>query len=85
MVMTSSALNSTPVPQPEAEEITSHETPPIPSSGTFDVLDIEELEDGSLNMTVNMDFETLRMFAKIGMMKVFEDAANKAITEHGSS
>lgn len=85
MVMTSSALNSTPVPQPEAEEITSHETPPIPSSGTFDVLDIEELEDGSAIISVHMDFETLRLFAKIGMMKVFEDAANKVITEHGSA
>lgn len=86
MVMTSSALGyDTPSPQPEAEEVAESETPPIPSAGNFDVLQIEELDDGSLNMIVNMDFETLRMFAKIGMMKVLEDAANKAIAEHGSA
>ena len=86
MVMTSSALGyDNPAPQPEPEEISAPEPPSIPSEGKFDVLDIEELEDGSMNMTVNMDFETLRTFAKIGMMKVLEDAANKVIAEHGSA
>lgn len=86
MVMTSSALGyDTPAAPQEMKEATSVTENPIPSEGKFDVLEIEELEDGSLNMTVNMDFETLRMFAKIGMLKVLEDAANKAIAEHGSA
>lgn len=88
MVMTSSALGyDTPTPAPVEEEAAPSvaEQSSIPTSGKFDVLDIEELEDGSLNMVVNMDFETLRLFAKVGMMKVLEDAANKVIAEHGSA
>ena len=49
----------------------------------FFVESITDTEDGGANMIVNMDYETLLAFAKIGIMKVIEDAANKVIADHG--
>lgn len=55
------------------------------SNMKFFVESIVDTEDGGANMIVNMDYETLLAFAKIGVMKAIEDAANKAIAEHGNS
>ncbi len=56
---------------------------PLLSKGKFDIVGMDEHDDGSLTMAVNMDYDTLLLFAKIGMMKVIEDAANRAIADHG--
>ena len=68
----------------ETPELTVQEIAPNNKS-KFDILDMQDCEDGSCIMTVNMDYDSLLLFAKIGMMKVFEDAANRAIEDHGST
>ena len=91
MVMTSSALGySAPEPEVTQEEYKDDGTRPEPPPAEqtkmkFDVLNMNELADGSLLVEVNMDYDTMRMFAKIGMMKVLNDAASKAVDEHGST
>ena len=81
--MTSSALGyDTPAPQPVVEE-----APLVveEKKTRFQIESIREAEDGGLDMTVNLDYDSLMHFAKIGIMKVLEDAANRAIAEHGQA
>lgn len=47
----------------------------------FTVVDVKDNEDGSAIMQVDMDYETLVLFAKIGIKKVLEDEANRVLGE----
>lgn len=49
----------------------------------MDIINIEDQEDGSAIMSVNLSQEELVTFAKIGLLKVLTDSANDAIAEHG--
>jgi hypothetical protein len=87
MVMTTSALYSNPEPEVVVEQeapVTQPTTPEEPYSARFSLEAIEDTEDGGANLFVKMDYDTLVAFAKIGLHKVIEDAAKKAIEEHGS-
>jgi hypothetical protein len=45
----------------------------------FEVNDFVENEDGSATITVTMDYETLLLFARKGLISTLVDAANKVI------
>jgi hypothetical protein len=47
----------------------------------FEVNDFVENEDGSATITVTMDYETLLIFARKGLLATLVDAANKTIEE----
>lgn len=48
----------------------------------IEVINVVDLDDGGAVMTVEMDRETLVTMAKIGLMKVLTEAAEKTIKEH---
>lgn len=48
----------------------------------MDVIAISDNDDGSATLTLDIDYETLKAFAKIGILKVLTDEANKVIKEH---
>lgn len=76
MVTTSSALNYTPETPVEQEEDLPQNT-----TATFDIVSMTEHDDGSLSMLVDMDYDTIVKFAKIGILKTLEEAANKVLGE----
>jgi hypothetical protein len=45
----------------------------------FEIDDIVENEDGSATISITMDYETLLVFAKKGLLATFIEAANEAI------
>ena len=47
----------------------------------FEVNDFVENEDGSATITVTMDYETLLLFARKGVLATLVDAANKVVEE----
>lgn len=47
----------------------------------FEVEDFVENEDGSATLTVTMDYDTLLMFARKGILATLIDAANKIVDE----
>jgi hypothetical protein len=48
----------------------------------FDVVSFEDNDDGSGTMVVDFDNEALIAFAKIGILKVLTDEAERVIKEH---
>lgn len=48
----------------------------------MDVIAIDDNDDGSATLTIDIDYETLKAFAKIGILKVLTDEANRVIKEH---
>lgn len=46
---------------------------------TLDIVDTKENEDGSLDITFNVDMETLKHFAAIGIIKILKDAIREEI------
>jgi hypothetical protein len=48
----------------------------------FEVTSITDNEDGSANLEIDMDIETLRELAKIGLLKVLTDAVEKSVLEN---
>lgn len=48
------------------------------------VISIADEEDGGATLTLDMDRETLLAFAKVGIVKVLTDEANRVIEEHGN-
>ena len=55
-------------------------------SGTnLNVVTIDDLEDGGANVVVDMDYETLKIFAKMGLHQAFIEAAERIVKEHGNS
>ena len=47
----------------------------------FEVNEIVENEDGSADVTVTMDYDTLVMFARIGLLNTLKEAAEKILHE----
>lgn len=47
----------------------------------FEVEDFVENEDGSATITVTMDYDTLLLFARKGLLSTLIDAANKIVDE----
>ena len=45
----------------------------------LEVLDIKDNDDGSAILTVDMDYETLKTFAGIGIIKALKDSAEEVI------
>lgn len=64
---------------------------PIPPAHTVkpppnvEVLSMEDTVDGGLNVVLDMDYETLKIFAKKGIYQALVDAANKIVEEHGAA
>jgi len=49
----------------------------------FDIVNIEDKDDGSVILTIDMDRETMLIFAEIGIMKTIIDAANGVVKNEG--
>ena len=47
----------------------------------FEVNDFVENEDGSATITVTMDYETLLIFARKGVLATLIESANKVVEE----
>ena len=47
----------------------------------FEVNDFVENEDGSATITVTMDYDTLLLFARKGLLSTLIEAANKIVDE----
>lgn len=47
----------------------------------FEVNEFVENEDGSATITVTMDYETVLLFARKGLISALVDAANKIVDE----
>ena len=47
----------------------------------IEVVSVVENEDGSMNVTFDMDQESVVAFAKIGLLKVLVDAAKEVLNE----
>ena len=47
----------------------------------FEVNDFVENEDGSATITVTMDYDTLLLFARKGILATLIEAANKIVDE----
>ena len=47
----------------------------------FDVNDFVENEDGSATITVTMDYDTLLVFARKGLLATLKEAAEKVLNE----
>lgn len=45
------------------------------------ITDMQDLPDGSVMCAVNMDYDTMVQFARIGLMKAIEDACDRAEEE----
>jgi hypothetical protein len=50
----------------------------------MDITNISDNEDGSVTVTLDIDYESLKAFASIGILKVLSDEANRVIEEHGN-
>jgi hypothetical protein len=48
----------------------------------MDITNISDNEDGSVTVTLDIDYESLKAFASIGILKVLSDEANRVIEEH---
>ena len=59
------------------------ETPRNKVNPHFRVESSDENADGSVDMLINMDYASMVHYARIGLMKVLSDAAEKAIKDHG--
>lgn len=54
-------------------------------NNSFVIEKIEEQEDGSAIITVDVSYEMLKVFAEIGFLKVLEEAAKKVLDEKESN
>lgn len=59
--------------------------PPARTKRTIHVDEIEEHEDGSATVRVDMDYETMRLFAKRGLYAAIKEAAEKIVEDHGDA
>lgn len=50
----------------------------------IEVISFEENEDGSATLVVDMDYDTLLLFAKKGLLSTLTEAANKIVEENKS-
>lgn len=51
---------------------------------SFDVVSIVDNFDGTVNVVLDMDLETLKVFASIGLMEVFREKAKEIIDGHSN-
>lgn len=60
---------------------------PIPPAKTkhINVYDIEDLSDGTAIIRVDMDYDTMKSFAKRGLYAAIKEAAEKIVEEHGDA
>jgi exosome complex RNA-binding protein Rrp42 (RNase PH superfamily) len=62
---------------------------PIPPAHTvkpppnIEVVEIEDTVDGGVRVELDMDYETMKIFAKKGIYQALVDAANDVLDEHG--
>lgn len=86
MVTTTSAFVDLSVAQPPEPPV---EPPVVPSQNKveshFSIEAMDENPDGSIDMLINMDYASMVHYARIGLMKVLSDAAEKAIKDHGQA
>lgn len=47
----------------------------------FDIVDLVDNGDGSMTLRVDMNMETLKIFAGIGLIKAMKDEAERAIKD----
>ena len=85
MVMsTTSAFIDLSAPQPPEPPVTPPEVPPRNKvESHFSIETMDENPDGSIDMLINMDYASMVHYARIGLMKVLSDAAEKVIKDHG--
>ena len=50
---------------------------------SFIIQNIEDQEDGSAILTIDMSYEMLKIFANIGLLSVIEEAASKVLNTDG--
>lgn len=67
------------------EKIEDEEEIYAKSSGSFEVIDVKDYIDGSVGVVMDMNYETLKLFAKKGLYQAITDAAAKIVDEHGDS
>lgn len=53
--------------------------------GGISVVSIEDMPDGSAIVYTDMDYETLKLFAKRGLHAALVEAAEKIVQEHGDA
>jgi hypothetical protein len=60
---------------------------PIPPKKTksIEVLSVDDLPDGGANIVVDMDYETMKVFARKGLYQSLVEAAERIVKEHGDS
>ena len=61
------------------------EEPQPKLEGGISVVNIEDLPDGSAIVHTDMDYETLKLFAKRGLHAALIEAAEKIVQEHGNA
>jgi hypothetical protein len=61
------------------------EEPQPKLEGGISVVNIEDLPDGSAIVHTDMDYETLKLFAKRGLHAALVEAAEKIVQEHGNA
>ena len=61
------------------------EEPKPKLEGGISVVNIEDLPDGSAIVHTDMDYETLKLFAKRGLHAALIEAAEKIVQEHGNA
>jgi len=49
-------------------------------SHKIEILEITDNDDGSANVTLEMDHDAVMIFAKIGLLKVLTDTANDVLS-----
>ena len=52
-------------------------------SAHVDVVEIKDLPDGGADIIMDMDSVALRQFARVGILKVLTDEAERVLAEHG--
>ena len=84
MVTSTSAFIDLSAPQPVETPVEPPTVPPRNKVEThFHIETMDENPDGSIDMLINMDYASMVHYARIGLMKVLSDAAEKAIKDHG--
>jgi len=54
---------------------------PVKTVGRIEVVSMTDHEDGSATIVFDMDAESLKKFAEIGLLKVLTDHANNVLRE----
>lgn len=66
-------------------DVVSIEEEPAKPNIDIEVVSVKDEEDGSASIVFDMSPETLRIFAKQGLLTVLRDEAQRILKEHGKS